>query len=189
MEKKELLCQTIETAFGHKMYSPKDFDELRERIYIRLRVLISSTTLKRVWGYLPGDTEPNRRTLDTLARFIGHPDYEHFCQQPSNPEEIVSNPVLSRHINVREDLVENDRLTLSWQPDRLCNVRYLGNLQFRVVDSKNTRLQKGDYFQCSLIIEGEPLYLSHLLQGDNPPANYVCGKQGGIRFENNRSSE
>ena len=92
-------------------------------------------------------------------------------------------------INVREDLVENDLQVLSWQPDRLCDVRYLGNLQFRVVDSRNTRLQKGDYFQCSLIIEGEPLYLSQLLQGDNPPTNYVCGKQGGIRFDINRSSE
>ncbi|MBR1464079.1 MAG: hypothetical protein IJ604_12015 [Prevotella sp.] len=187
MENTELLCKAVEAAIGHKMRVPKDFEELRERIYARLRLLISPTTLKRVWQYLPNDNIPGQRTLDTLARFIGYSDYESFCQHASNPDVIVSSPVISRHINVLEDLIENDQLTLSWQPDRLCNVRYLGNLQFRVIDSQNTRLLKGDYFQCGLIIEGEPLYLSRLLHGDNPPANYVCGKKGGVRFEINQS--
>lgn len=189
MKKKEQLCQAIETAIGHKIQTPKDFDGLREQVYRRLRMLISSTTLKRVWGYLPGDTEPGQRTLDTLARFIGFEDYNQFCLQSSRTDIISSSPVISRHINVRDDLTENDMLRLTWQPNRVCDIRYLGNLQFRVVYSENTRLKKGDYFQCSLIIEGEPLYLSQLLQGDNPPANYVCGKQGGIRFENNHNSE
>ena len=66
---------------------------------------------------------------------------------------------------------------------RQCRVRYLGSLQFQVVESANTRLQPGDYFQCNLIIEGEPLYLSNLLQPGHLATNYVCGKRGGIRFE------
>ncbi len=78
---------------------------------------------------------------------------------------------------------EDDCLLLSWAPDRTCQVRYLGNRQFRVEASQNTRLQAGDYFQCSLIVEGEPLYLANLLQPDRMAANYVCGKCDGIRFE------
>ena len=39
------------------------------------------------------------------------------------------------------------------------------------------------YFQCSLIVEGEPLYLANLLQPGRMASNYVCGKCGGIRFE------
>lgn len=91
--------------------------------------------------------------------------------------------MLSRHINVSTDLNENDCLLLSWAPDRQCQVRYLGNQQFRVEASQNTRLQAGDYFQCGLIVEGEPLYLANLLQPGRMAANYVCGKCGGIRFE------
>ena len=74
-------------------------------------------------------------------------------------------------------------LTLSWAPNRICEVRYLGQLRFVVTCSENTRLKEGDTFQCGLIIEGDPLYLSHLLQGSDQPSNYVCGRLGGVRFE------
>ena len=80
-------------------------------------------------------------------------------------------------------LADTGAATSTWAPDRQCHVRYLGNQQFRVEASQNTRLHAGDYFQCSLIVEGEPLYLSNLLQPGRLATNYVCGKQGGIRFE------
>ena len=37
--------------------------------------------------------------------------------------------------------------------------------------------------KCSLIIEGEPLYLDDLRQGNNPPIAYVCGKRTGVMYE------
>ena len=80
-------------------------------------------------------------------------------------------------------MTENDILTLYWQPGRVCRVRYVGNLLFQVVSSERTRLRTGDYFQCSLIVEGEPLYLTNLLQQGRLATNYVCGKNGGVRFE------
>ena len=179
----ELLCQSIEQAEGRRMQTPKDFDLLREHIYIRLRQVISISTLKRVWGYTTTASTPGHTTLDVLARFMGYADYDAFCSTAADGDVVVSNPVMSRHINVGTDLRANDRLLLTWAPDRQCHVRYLGNQQFLVEASQNTRLHAGDYFQCSLIVEGEPLYLSNLLQPDRLATNYVCGKQGGIRFE------
>ena len=184
MTQTETLCQSVEQTLGHRMQTPKDFDQLREQIYIRLRQLISGSTLKRLWGYTHTESAPSHASLDVLARFIGYADYDAFCTSTGNGSDaVVSNAVLSRHINVSTDLNENDCLLLSWAPDRQCQVRYLGNQQFRVEASQNTRLQAGDYFQCSLIVEGEPLYLANLLQPGRMAANYVCGKCGGIRFE------
>ena len=180
-EKNDKLRTAIETSLGHRMQTPKDFDLLRDHIYSRLRILISPTTLKRVWGYLPNTSEPSLKTLDTLAQFVGYQDYDSFCLHTQ--DMVSSNPVLSRHINVENDLSQNDTLTLFWQPDRKCAIRYLGRQQFVVTASENTRLQQGDTFLCSLIIEGEPLYLSQLRQGERQPVNYVCGKQDGVRFE------
>lgn len=177
------LCQAIDEMMGHKMQTPKDFEQLRDRIYSRQHVLISASTLKRVWGYIDSKSEPRQTTLDTLAYFLGYADYAAFCQSLTDDGQTVSNLVVSRHVSVRDDLVENDILTLYWQPGRICRVRYLGNLQFQVVSSERTRLQAGDYFQCSLIVEGEPLYLSNLLQKGRLATNYVCGKNGGVRFE------
>ena len=40
-----------------------------------------------------------------------------------------------------------------------------------------------DGLEVSLIVEGEPLYLDNLRQGNRPPIAYVCGKKSGVRFE------
>ena len=177
------LCQAIEEMMGRKMQTPKDFEQLRDRIYSRQRVLISTSTLKRVWGYLSSQSEPRQATLDTLSFFLGYADYAAFCQSLSDDGLPASSPIVSRHINVRDDLVENEELTLYWQPGRICRVRYIGHLQFLVLSSERTRLKEGDYFQCSLIVEGEPLYLTNLLQKGRLATTYVCGKKGGVRFE------
>ena len=154
------LCQAIEDVLRHEVSTPKDFDDLHERIFSRTHVLISPTTLKRVWGYVNYEYAPSLRTLNTLAQFLGHHDYKQFCEQPASPDGSPSKIVISNYLDVQEDLVADDELTLYWLPDREC---------------QNT-------FCCQLIIEGEPLYLSQLRQGDRPLVNYVCGKHGGIRF-------
>ena len=102
------------------MQTPKDFDLLREQIYVRLRQLISSSTLKRLWGYTHTESAPSRASLDVVARFIGYADYDTFCTSTGNGSDAVaSNTVLSRHINVSADLKENDCLLLSWAPGRM----------------------------------------------------------------------
>ena len=52
------LCKEIETALHRQMKTPKDFDFLKEKIYERLNILVSSTTLKRLWGYLDESVTP-----------------------------------------------------------------------------------------------------------------------------------
>ncbi len=94
---------------------------------------------------------------------------------------------MTRRLSVNSELRLGDRLRLSWQPGRVCDVEYLDNLLFRVIASKNTRLQSGDTFQCSLIIEGKPLFLDNLQQANSiptaAPIAYVCGKKTGVHFE------
>ena len=177
----------IETALKKKLQTPKDFEFLRERIYARLHILVSRTTLMRLWGYVDEDVKPRKGTLDILSRFLGYQDWESYQENASLPKEQQSSPVMSRKLNVNSDLYIGERLRLTWQPDRVCDVEYLGELSFRVIASENTRIQPGDTFQCSLIIEGEPLYLDNLRKGDGSTSAetiaYVCGKKTGVNFE------
>ena len=173
----------IATALSHKIKTPKDFDFLRENIYARLHMLVSRTTLMRVWGYLNEDVTPRNGTLSILAEFLGYRDWEDYCKNAILSKEQQSNPVLNRRLSVASSLDPGDCLRLTWQPDRVCDVVYLGNLTFRVEASTNTRLRRGDTFQCSLIIEGEMLYIDNLIQGDAPAIAYVCGKKSGVRYE------
>ena len=180
---KQRLCSEIETALGRRIQTPKDFQYLSERIYSRLHVMVSATTLKRLWGYLADDVEPRRATLGILARFLGYRDWEDYCAHSAALPETQSSPVMSRRLSVAAELRAGDCVRLAWLPDRVCEVEYLGDSRFRVVSSANTRLRTGDTFECCLMVDGEPLYIDNLRQGDAAPVAYVCGKRSGIRFE------
>ena len=181
---KKPICIDIEKAIRKELRTPKDFEELRERIYERLHLMISSTTLKRVWGYLNDNVQTRLGTFDILAQYIGYSNYQDYADNKDKyKDEIQSSPVMSRKLNVQDDLKVNDRLLLTWHPNRQCEIIYMGNLGFRILTSCNTRILSGDTFTCSLFIEGEPLYIDNLRQGDRPPVAYVCGKKSGIRFE------
>lgn len=177
------LCKAVENAIGIEKLSRSDFDILEMKIFDRLHCHVSASTLKRVWGYVTTDSIPRQRTLDTLARFVGYNSFEHFCQNQNDNDTNASNPILSRHINVEEDLSIDDSVTLFWHPERVCKVKYLGNNHFVVVESEKTRLTPGATFQCNLMIEGEPLFLSNLILNDPQPIAYVCGKKGGIHYQ------
>ena len=177
------ICKEIELALGQKIQTPKDFNFLRERIYARLHVLISRTTLMRIWGYVDEEVDPRQGTLDILARFLGYSHWNEYERNALLPKDQQSSPVMSRRLSVAKSLIRGERLRLTWQPDRICDIEYLGDLGFRVIASENTRLKEGNTFECSMIVEGEPLYLDNLKQGNQQSIAYVCGKKSGVNFE------
>ena len=178
------LRREIETAVNRRLATPKDFDALREMIFSRLHILVSATTLKRIWGYLDDNVSTRRGTLDILARYVGYADFEAFENgATADGGELSSNPIMSRRIDVDEQLQPGDLLRLTWQPGRVCDVEYRGERLFCVVASQNTRLCAGNTFKCSLMIEDEPLYIDNLIVDGKAPVAYVCGKRSGIRFE------
>ena len=179
------LRQSIEEAVGRQMLTHKDFDYLSERIFNQVGELVSRNTLKRIWGKMDEEREPRPSTLSILARFIGYPDFNAFINHTSRPDigNDSSSPFMGRRLSVVDGLTRGDRIRLTWQPGRVCDVQYNGSMHFRVVHSEKTRLKESDTFLCGIIIEGQPLYLDQLQQGENPPTAYICGKKGGVMFE------
>ncbi len=59
------------------------FLELSEEIQKKTQVLLSPTTLKRVWGRVKYQSAPSVTTLNTLARFAGYTNWRDFKQQES----------------------------------------------------------------------------------------------------------
>ncbi len=178
------LREGIEQAIGRKVQTPKDFDILSRRIYARVGELLSRNTLRRIWGKIDENVEPRLSTLSILARFIGYSDFNDFIDRSTmEMDGESSSPMMGRVLSVVDGLVRGDRIRLTWEPGRVCEVEYNGSQHFQVVYSENTRLQPGDTFLCSVIIDGQPLYLDQLQQGNNIPTAYVCGKNGGVHFE------
>ena len=181
-----LLLKEIENSLGKKLTSPADFELLSDNILNRNHAYLSRTTLMRFWGYIDDGVRPSRTTLNILSRFVGYSGWDDFAERHDGvaaDEESPSNPIMGRKLSVAKELHKGDRLRLLWQPERVCDVEYLGDMKFRVVASVNTRLREGDTFQMSVIVEGEPLYLDNLRQADRPAIAYVCGKVSGVMFE------
>lgn len=174
------LCREVETTANIKASTPKEFESLSEAIQRRTGILLSPTTLKRIWGYLDEPVTPRRATLDVLSRFCGWSDYNHFLIG-CNPD-IESGNVGSSTIRADENIRPGERVRLFWNPSRVCEIEYLGNLEWKVVESERTRLKPGDTFRCPMIISGEPLYINLFAKDGNRPGVYVCGSRTGVTF-------
>ena len=187
----ENLRNEIEVAIHRRLATPKDFEALREMIFLRLHILVSATTLKRIWGYIDDSVSTRRSTLDILPRYIGYADFDAYENGTvGDIAESPSSPIMARRIDVDEQLQPGDMIRLTWQPGRICDVEYHGDRVFCVVASQCTRLKAGDTFKCSLMIEDEPLYIDMLVTADSvTPTAYVCGKKSGIHFEPIQASE
>lgn len=175
------LREKIEEMLGRKMMVPRDFAWLSERVQERTRQRVSATTLRRFWGYVNEGVSASKYTKDVLAHFLGYADYEEFVGLHGSGEE-QSQEVLDKQFAC-DGLYEGQMLKLSWLPDRTCVVRHLGHGRFEVMASENTRLTRGDTFECHLFINHEPAYLHDWRHGDNDAVTYAIGKKNGIIVE------
>ena len=83
----QLLRLRVEDELGTPMRTPKDFDALSESIFQKVHLQLSSSTLKRIWGYLATASLPRQSSLDVLAQYVGYANFQAFCQsQESNVE-------------------------------------------------------------------------------------------------------
>ncbi|SFM70503.1 hypothetical protein SAMN05428949_0498 [Chitinophaga sp. YR627] len=70
-----------------------DFEKLSESIQEVTGVVLSVTTLKRLWGKLSYTNTPATTTLNTLARYAGFEDWSSLRAQPEPEEKQENEPV------------------------------------------------------------------------------------------------
>lgn len=181
--KETILKQEVERAMGRQLTEARDFEQLSYLLLSHTRERLSPTTLKRFWGYLKNEEVQTRtHTLDVLARFAGYRDYEIFCYQAENKDEVQSGIKTEERVTA-EDLRRGQRLVITWRPDRRIVVRHKEYGNFEIVEAKNTKLSVGDTFRCHLMIQHEPLYLDNVIHQGMPPMVYVAGQRDGVVIE------
>lgn len=180
---RDALFEAIEKSAGYKASTSRGFTRLSIDIRLRTGRSVGVSTLKRLTGYIDGLGTPRTSTLDTLAQFVGYSNFEAFKLAKNKGVSIESGFVSSRVLRSRE-LAVGAIIRLVWQPGRLCVCRYKGNDEFEVLRSESTRLVAGTTFQCTIFIQGEVLFLDHvLLPGSEEPRPYKTGGTSGIQFE------
>lgn len=178
-----ILRNKIEDSISRKMRTPADFDFLSGVIWERTHTSISTSTLKRIWGYVDGTDKTRYTTLTILAQFLNFKDWDSFLEYIKEEETIQSDIILYDGIKSK-DLKIGDKLELCWLPNRRIVIEYLGKDKFIIRESYNSKLCVDDTFLCSYFLKGESLYLDDLVQGHSSPVAYIIGKRNGLTHIN-----
>lgn len=173
----------VKAGLPFTQLTPTDFAQLEADIKkVVPNAQIEQKTLKRLFGYDRTEPESNLRryTVDILSQYLGFSDWETFLKSLVRPS---SRDFQGERI-CAECLKVGDEISIKWAPDRTSTLRYLGNRQFEITDSKNASWQVGDTFFCHHLILDKPLYVDNLKdsQGNLKSALYVVGELGGISW-------
>lgn len=175
------LRKSIETHIGHAITISPDFTELSEAIQAKNHEYVSVNTLKRIWNYIDDGNVPSVSTLSVLARFIGFNDWDSFVTNLDRTA--TSQEFLGEGIRC-DSLAIDDRVSISWSPNREIVVKYLGDNSFVVQEVRHSKLAVGDTFKCLSMFNKQPLFLDELSHvGFDKPMSYICGKKGGVQVK------
>ena len=142
-------------------------------------MVLSLSTIKRLWGYVESNGAPRLSTLNTLAQFLGFADWNAYLVSLEQRGGIESAIFTGEGIQT-VDLQAGDRIAVAWEPNRQCNFRYLGDNQFVVEESKNAKLQRGTTFSAARFMISQPMYLDNIFLVDGTRTSYVAGKLNGL---------
>lgn len=175
----------MEGRIGGKPYSHGDFTKLANEIFEESKDMISPTTLKRLWGYLKQESAtPQVRTLNVLAAFVGHKDWEGYCAYQDGRDD-YSSEFVKHHTQHCFLMKAGEKIRISWYPERRVVLRHEGDGDlFTVMTAENSKLEPGMTLHCETFTAEEPLLLKNVRGGSLTEAyDYLCGKIGGIKYE------
>ena len=173
------LRHRVEERFGKPLKVHADFLALVAIIEMEQRQHISETTLERVWGYSTRGYETvSLRTLDVLSMYGAGCLWIKFCEQL---ESECESELFNIERVIAADLIIGDRLRIGWLPDRVCEIRHLGDNRFVAERCENSKMHEGDTFSCLQFSLGDEALLCDFRQSNTSPSQtYIIGKQHGL---------
>lgn len=181
----------IERVANRRMLTPTDFDFLARCIRDSVHQNVSSTTLKRVWGYVHdggANYVPGKYTLTVLSRFVGCLDMDDFISSleasdkgKGRQETEESNRYFGETL-WSNDIPIGAVVELRWAPNRFVAIRHLSGNRFVVECSENAKLRVGDEIECYTFTQNAPLYVGRIFSGNMPQSSYLAGSRTGVRY-------
>ena len=175
----KVIKEHIETKFGREIRYPVDCEALAGEIHNICKRRISASTLKRLFGLVKGIKEPRLYTLDVIARYLGYDNWDVYLEKLNKIDS-------SEFKKIEEIAVENLNkgaiFEFGYEPDRTVAVEYKGKYHFEVLETKNSKLQKGDLIHTHNLVLNYPLLVKKVIRNGVDIGQYTAGKISGITF-------
>lgn len=137
--------------------------------------------MKCLLGFIADERSPRRSTLDIIARYLDFKDWDTLILENSNnfssSFEDDRDEYLAYYMRLGQEIV------ITYPPNRELLLEYLGDNQFRVIMSKNSKLLRGDLLIFTQIIRHYPLLISQVIRDGQNLGSYTAGKMQGIDFK------
>ena len=141
------LLKAVEKKYSQNLRTTTDFDVFSLHLKLQLDVSISTSTLKRLWGYVKDKHKPRNQTLDSLAQYIGFFNFNEFCAYLKDNSLCNSSFFVTKQIQTR-NLSAGEEIEIGWSPNRYLHLQYQGDSWFEVVEAQHSKLVQGDRFEA-----------------------------------------
>lgn len=175
------LLDAVEKKYGRPIAAHNDFNTLSVVLDHECHEILSSSTLKRLWGYVSLRTTPRKSTLDILSKYAGYKDFSDFRASLHGKLDDTSGFLETSYLSA-DEVPENEILRIGWEPDRLLLIRRIGPILFEVVESHNSKLKAGDRFETSCFFKGLPLILATVYRDGEKLPSFIAGKEKGLNL-------
>ncbi len=174
----EKVRQMILEKYNTPLQYPQQCEALSMAIYEATGETLSTTTLKRLFGFVKGPKSLRSSSLDIIANYLGYADYDLLLKEIGKNTDIsdFSNVESNESVNIKVGTV----VRISYQPNRVLILRYLGDNKYVVTEARGSKLQKDDVLMISGFYIGFELLISDVVRNGLHLGSYRAAKQGGL---------
>ncbi len=144
---------------------------------------VSETTVKRMFGLVGKDSPernrtPHNSTMDIVAKWLGYDSYKDLLREIGEGD--FSSEFTSLHKIETKDLAVGTQIQVRYEPARIIVMSYLGDGEFLINETKNSKLQKGDQIRLSSLVLEHEMIVSEVVRNGHSLGGYRAAKDGGL---------
>lgn len=172
-----VIKEHVESKLGKMIRYHSDLEYLCVEIEKQTKQKISLNTLKRLFGFITGVSEPRLYTLDTIALYLGYTNWDVYLLSLDQSGNSGFNSLQEIRI---ESLPLASVIEFEYDPDRVVQVKFEGQNHFKVVSAKNSKLQENDLVEITHFVLNYPLVILNVLRDGKSMGRFTAGKVGGL---------
>lgn len=169
--------ELIECKFEKKIRYSSDFEHLSYEIEKETKQRISTNTLKRLFGFIEGVREPRLYTLDIIAHYLGHDQWDDLLADVAMPNSAFVPKTKTIYV---ETLEKGTKILFTYYPNRRVLLEYIGEGDFVVVNSINSKLLANDIVSVAYLTLKHPFYALDVERDGKSLGSFIAGKVSGL---------
>lgn len=174
------ILKRVRTKVGLEMTRSADFDVLSQSIKDTTNENLGVNTLKRLFGFKTEKVVPRLSTMDIIAQYLGSSDYETLIKELGEDADIsLFTPVDCIEV---QELAKGSQIQISYDPNRVFSLTYMGDFQFIVNDVVGSRnIRKGDLLTITQFAVGHRFVVMRVIRDGVDLGSYESAKFKGLK--------